>query len=227
MHPTATHPDDIARAPEPFRAALAELVELGMTVARMIALAAAAESALAEEAATAMAPDALPVATSLAEAIEADRAAIAAGEARRDVARRTELVAAAFAKVSRAIRQTVLLAERLDRGWARPRGGDCRAAMVRRRVARAVGDAIARDADGTEAERLESLDRLDDIEWGSLEDIVRGICRDLGLAVARLEMNAGGERVGSPLASDVVRRQGGRVGASPRAPPKDSRPMEP
>jgi hypothetical protein len=49
-------------------------------------------------------------------AIEADRAAAAAAEARQTVVARTEAVARAFARVSRAICLTVLLAERLDCG---------------------------------------------------------------------------------------------------------------
>ncbi|WP_158742880.1 hypothetical protein [Acidisphaera sp. L21] len=215
MRPTTPQPDEIARAPEPFRAALAELVEIGMTVARMLARVAAGETTLAEAAAT-MAPDVSPVATSLAEAIEADRAASAASEARRDIVRRSEIVAAAFAQVSRAIRRTVLLAERLDCGWARPGRADCRDTMMRRQIARAVGDAIVRDADGAEAdrlrgelaERLDSLDRLDDLGWAAVEDIVRDICRDLGVAV---------KAVGLDLGLPFVRSRGGtaRARASP------------
>ena len=117
-------PTDTARAPEPFRAALAELVQTGMSVARMIGHAAEAEAALAKAASTANIADGVsPLATSLAEAIASDQAAAAAGEARRAVITRTQIVAAAFNQTARAIRRTIHLAERLDRGWGRPHRG--------------------------------------------------------------------------------------------------------
>ena len=184
-----------ATAPEPFRTALADLVQIGMSVARMVGEAAEAETALAKSAATASIADGVPaLATSLAEAIEADQAAAAAGEARRAVIARTEIVAAAFARTARAIRRTIFLAERLDRGWARPTNADNRQAMARRQIARAVSDAIAGEAEGDRAERLteslmerlDSLDTLDDVTSRPAEDIIRDICRDLGLDPARM-----------------------------------------
>ena len=190
-----SRPDDAAPAPEHFRAALAELVQIGMSVARMVGRAAEAETALAEAASTATVADGVPpLATSLAEAIEADQAAAAAGEARRAVITRTEIVAAAFNQTARAIRRTILLAERLDRGWARPIAADTRQAMARRQIARAVSDAIAHEAEGDRAERLtdalterlDSLDTLDDVTSRPAEDIIRDICRDLGLDPARM-----------------------------------------
>jgi hypothetical protein len=193
---------DDPRGPEPFRLALAELVQIGMSVARMIGRAAEAETALADAAASATAADgASPVATSLAEAIEADRAASAAAEARRDVAARTAMVAAAFTQVSRAIRRTVWLAERLDRGWARPGGADTRHAMARRQIVRAVGDAIAGEPDAEALyeslrERLDSLDTLDEIGDRPADDIIRDICRDLGVDPARLRFARTGEPPG-------------------------------
>ena len=81
--PTPTCSNDAIRIPEPFRAALTELVEIGMSVARMVARAAQLEAAEAEAAAAELAAEvALPLARSLAEAIEADRAAVAASAAR-------------------------------------------------------------------------------------------------------------------------------------------------
>ncbi|WP_158742902.1 hypothetical protein [Acidisphaera sp. L21] len=179
-----------------------------MSVARMIGRAAEAETALIE---ALVADGVAPVATSLAEAIEADRVAVAAGEARRDAVGRTEIVAAAFAQVSRAIRRTVLLAERLDRGWARPGGADDRHAMARRQIARAVSDAIARDADAERAERLtgalrerlDSLDTLDDIGNRPAEEIIREICRDLGVDPGQLDAT-----VASPPGDANVRAPG-------------------
>jgi hypothetical protein len=194
MNRTMSSPDD-ACAPEGFSAALAELVQIGLSVARMVGRVAEAETALAEMASrTRVAEGVSALAGSLAEAIEADRAAAAATEAREPVVARTEAVAGAFARVSRAIRLTVLLAERLDRGWARGGMPDDRPAMARRQIARGVADVIAREADGERAERLtealaarlEALDR----ESGTLDrptdEIIRDICRDLGLDPARL-----------------------------------------
>ena len=188
-------PADTTNAPDPLRAALAELVQIGMSVARMVGGAAEAETALAKSAATASIADGVPpLATSLAEAIEADQAAAAAGEARRAVITRTETIAAAFNQTARAIRRTILLAERLDRGWACPVAATNHQAVARRQITRAVTDAIARETDGdraerlteTVAERLDSLDTLDDVTSRPAEDIIRDICRDLGLDPARM-----------------------------------------
>ena len=181
-------------APEPFRAALAELVQVGMSVARMVGQAAEAETALAVAASTAVAGGVSPLATSLAEAIAADQAAAAAGEARRAVIARAEIVAAAFNQTARAVRRTIMLAERLDRAWARPIAIHNRHAMAHRQIARAVSDAIAGEAEGDRAERLtdalterlDSLDTLDDVTTRPAEDIIRDICRDLGLNPARM-----------------------------------------
>jgi hypothetical protein len=105
------------------------------------------------------------------------------------VAVRTESITSAFARVSRAVRLTVLLAERLDRGWARRGAADDRVAMARRQIARGVEDAIERTADGERAERLtealadrlESLDVETELADRPAEEIIREICRDLGL----------------------------------------------
>jgi len=188
-------PDETARAPEAFRDALAELVQIGMRVARMVGRVAEAETALAETASQYGAAEGVSaLAESLAEAIEADRAAAAAAEARHAVAARTEAVAAAFARVSRAVRLTVLLAERLDRGWARRGVADDRLAMARRQIARGVEDAIERSADGERAERLtealadrlESLDVETEMADRPAEEIIREICRDLGVDPKRM-----------------------------------------
>ena len=183
-----------APAPEGFRDALAELVQIGLKVARMVGQSAEAETQLAEAAAQAGATeDASALATSLAEAIEADRAAAAAAEMRQTVVARTAAVAMAYARVSRAIRLTMLLAERFDRGWARGRAPDDRHTMAKRQIARGVADAIAREAEGERAdltsalaERLEALDTEDEFPGRSPEEIIAMICRDLGLDPARM-----------------------------------------
>ncbi len=64
------------------------------------------------------------------EAIEAYRATAAA--ARHTVVARAYSVTAAFARVARAVRLMVLLAERLDYGWVRRGVSDNRRFMARR-----------------------------------------------------------------------------------------------
>jgi hypothetical protein len=188
-------PEEAAKAPPEFRAALTELVQIGLRVARMVGLVADAETAQAEAAAQARVDDGAPaMAGSLAEAIEADRAAAAAAEMRQTVVARAEAVSDAFARVARSLRLTVLLAERLDRGWAKGRVADDRQAMARRQIARGVTEAIAREAEGERAarltgaltERLEALDTEAELGNRPAEEIIAEICRDLGLDPARM-----------------------------------------
>jgi hypothetical protein len=213
MTSTLPRPDDTARAPEAFRDALAELVQIGMTVARMVGRVAEAETALAEAALQFGAAEGVSaLADSLAEAIEADRAAAAAAEARHAVAARTDSIAGAFARVSRAVRLTVLLAERLDRGWARRGVADDRLAMARRQIARGVEDAIERSADGERAEcltealadRLESLDVETELADRPAEEIIREICRDLGLDPKRMPLRPTQRDAASPAETDAA-----------------------
>jgi len=182
--------DETARAPQACRDAAAELVQIGMSVARMVGRAAEAETALAEAAMQIHVAGEVPaLADTLAEAIEADRAIAAAFEARHTVVARAEVIAAAFARVSRAVRLTILLVERLERGWAKRGPSDDRRAIARRQIARGVEDAIGREAEGERAERLsealsdrlESLDVENELADWPAEKIIRKICRDLGL----------------------------------------------
>ena len=194
MNSAVPRPDLIARAPEAFRDALAELVQIGLSVARMAGRAAEAETAAAEAAAQLSIGDDVPaVATSLAEAIEQDRAYAAASEARHTVVARAEIITGIFAKVSRSIRLTVAMAERLDRGWARRSAADDRDAMARRQVARQVAEVIEHQADSERAERLtealtERLDTEDELAGRPVEEVVTEICRDLGLDAARMRV---------------------------------------
>jgi hypothetical protein len=199
MNQTPSRPDQTTNAPQEFRGALAELVQIGMRVARMVGLVADAETELAESAAQASAAEgASALATSLAEAIEADRAAAAAAEARQTVVARVEAVAAAFRRVARAIRLTVAHVERLDRGWARRSAADDRQAMARRQIARSVEDAIANEAKGERAEKLrETLtERLESPDWEDLledrspEEVIAIICRELGLDPVRMTVRS-------------------------------------
>ena len=200
MTSTASSPGLTPPAPQAFRDALAELVQIGMSVARMLGQVAQTEAALAVTAAqaVAMAEGAIQNmdrVTSYVEAGEVGRVADIAIAAQQTAAARAETVAKAFNRVSRSVRMTVLLAERLDRGWARPRrDADDRHAMARRQIARGVAEAIARQADGERAERLsESLaDRMEtlDVEEAALDrpvdEIITEICRDIGLDAARM-----------------------------------------
>jgi len=195
MTTSRPHPNETARAPEGFRDALAELVQIGLSVARLVGRVAEAETALAEAASHINAAEGVsPLAESLAEAIEADRAAAAAAEARHTVVARAQIISVEFARVSRAIRLTVLLAERLDRGWATRGLADNRFAMARRQIARGVEDAIGREADGERAEQLtealaeqlESLDVENELSNRPPEEIIREISRELGLAQAQM-----------------------------------------
>jgi hypothetical protein len=225
-------PNEPTTAPQPLRDALAQLVQMGLTVARMVTRVAEAETALADAAAQVNAAEgASPMPTSLAEAIEADRAAAAAAEARHTVVARADIVTRAFARIARCIRLTVAQAERLDRGWARPTKADDRRAMAKRQVARGVAEVIAREAEGERAERLrESLtERLDSPDWEDefedlpVEEVITRICRDFGLDPVR-------GTVKSPLPRDISQaemdevfpRSGGRPGR--QAPPPHRRP---
>ena len=191
MTHTAVPPTRPAAPPEAFRAALAELVQIGMSAARLIGRIAEAEAAALDAVARQPPEDERPIAVSLAEAIEADRAIAAAAEAQAGAMERAELVTRAFTRVSRSVRMTVLLAERLDRGWARKSRTDDRAAMALRQVERGVADAIAADVgpDESRAERLgEALAlRLEEAEVAETigerpaEEIIDAICRDLGV----------------------------------------------
>ncbi len=214
MNQNPSRPNEPAAAPQGFRDGLAELVQIGLRVARMVGQAADAETDLAVAAAQARVADGVsPMPTSLAEAIEADRAAAADAEARHTVVARTEIVAAAFARVSRAIRLTVALAERLDRGGGRGGPSDDRQAMARCQIARAVKDAIGREAEGERAERLtEALTERLDTEAGigdrPTEEIIADICRYLGLDPVRMTVK-------SPLPGVISPAEMGKAGPLP------------
>ena len=199
MSRTQPRPSEPTPAPQEFRDALAELVQIGLRVARMVGRSADAETALAEAASQAGVEEGVsPLAASLAEAIEADRAAAAAAEMRQTVVARTQAVAAAYAQASRGIRLTVLLVERLDRGWARGGTAGDQPAMTPRQNAREATDPIEREADRERAvsltraltERLETLDRETGIGNRSNAEIIAEICRALGLDPARMTLRS-------------------------------------
>ena len=201
MNSASSHTDEPACAPEAFRDALAELVQIGMSVAGLIGdIAAAERSANKAAAESALAVEDRPIATSLAEAIEADQAFAAAVEARLTALARAETITRVFAQVSRSVRMSVLLAQRLERGWGRcgrvdEASADDREAMARRQVARGVAAAIAREAGPdaeraerlTEAytERLEAADPAEETHDRPAEEIIAEICLELGFDPVR------------------------------------------
>ena len=165
--PSGTPPPNPLDDPAHTRAILAELVTLGMSIARD----------LARE-----------------QAVRTDRATAALPGPAEPVAAATPDPAAAFERVSRAVRRTLLLARRLaeaEANPAHPTPGPAEArATTRRRIIREVEDAIHRatndpaaaDSLQTElAERLDAPELDDDITARPPADIITDIVRDLGL----------------------------------------------
>ena len=131
------------------------MVQIGLSVARMVGRVAEAETAAADAATRLSDPADEGVAASLAEAIERDQAYAAASEARQMAVARADTVARAFARVARSVRLTVAMAERIDRSWARRSAADDRQAMARRQVVRGVAEAIERKLERKLARELE------------------------------------------------------------------------
>jgi hypothetical protein len=177
----------VATANPVLQAALMDLVSLGVRIARV-----AADLAEAEARVVAVVSAGLPACTdtagSLAEAREAGSAVDAADAMLAQAAPRVAVAAQAFERVSRAVRRTAALLQRIEAGWPRRGGSDDRQAMTRRQVVHRVGQAITRRADGEAAERLfdDLAERLDTLELeGGLdrpaELVIAAICRELGL----------------------------------------------
>ena len=169
------------------RDALTELVGLGVRIARVAAEAAEVEGRIVALLAAGL-PATIDGAESLTEAQVTGLAVDAADAALALCSPRIAVAGQNFERVSRAVRRTVALIARLEAGWPRRGGADDRRAMARRQVARRVGEVIAREAAGETAERLfDDLDeRLDLMEAeggldGPVEEVIAGICRDLGL----------------------------------------------
>ena len=177
---------------------LSELAVLGMRAARVIAA-----MMEIEQAAAAVAAGCLPAAgvepASLAEAIAAGEGADGVAAVMAEAVPRVEVLARALDRVSRSVRRSVALLRRLEAGWPRAGSVDDRRAMERRQVARGVGEAIRRGAEGEAAERLfdELAERLDDpgLDEETLvlpvAEVVRRICRDLGLSMERVRGTVG------------------------------------
>ena len=188
---------------------LVELASLGMRAARIVTRLMEMEHNTAEVVASWLpAPGGQPA--SLSEATIAGQGVDSVTAALAQAVPRVEVLVRAFDRVSRSVRRSVALIERMKAGWPRAPSADDRQAMLRRQVARGVTEVIRRESDGEAAERLfdDLAERLDDpavvAEIGVLpeQEVVRRICRDLGLAV------------------DAVRNTGGTM------PPRDGPPID-
>ena len=182
-------------APAPFDAdaLLAEAAAHTMRAIRVVSRVMEVEQA-AIEVAAAWLPATHRAPASLAEAADAGRAADAITAATGPAAPRLALLSRAMDRLTRSLRYTIALKQRLAAGWPRPRAADDRPAMLRRQVARGVTSRIRDAAGGEAAERLfsELYARLDDPALADdlltlpVEEIVRRICRDLGLVATAL-----------------------------------------
>ena len=186
-----------AIAPPTLDTTLTELASLGMRAARVVTRMMEIELQVAELVAGSL-PEPGKEANSLGEAVAGGQAIDVANAAMAASVPRTEALALAHDRLARSVRRSVALLRRIEAGW--PRAGsardraDDRAAMVRRQVARGVGEAIRHQADGEAAERLfdelaERLDELDPAETGAMPvaEVIAKICRELGLVTQTLE----------------------------------------
>ncbi len=179
-------------------AILSELAALGMRAARVVVRMMELEQAVVDVAAQEL-PRVGVEPGSLAEALAGGQAVDGLAVTLAQVSPRVEALARALERVSRSVRRSLALRARMAAGWPRV-GRDDRAGMVRRQVARGVGEAIRRCADGEAAERLfdELAVRLEDpalddaLDAGPVEDVVRSICLELGLAVEAVRSEATG-----------------------------------
>ena len=182
-------------------AILSELAALGLQAARVLTRMMEIERAMADVAAGWL-PRSAADPASWAEALAAGQGVDAVNAAMAEGVKRVEVLARAFDRVSRSVRRSVALMRRLEAGW--PRGAaDDRAAMVRRQVAHGVAAVIRRESHGEAAERLfdELAERLDErlhdpafeqeILVLPVEEVVRRVCRDLGLVAAALRDTGG------------------------------------
>jgi hypothetical protein len=172
-------------------ATLTELAALGLRAARVVTRMMEIEQAAAEIVAGRL-PEPGVEPASLAEATLAGHSVDGVAEAMTRSVPRVEILARALDRISRSVRHSIALMRRMQAGW--PHRSDNRAVMVRRQIGRAVAEVIRRESDGEAAERLfdELAERLDDPERQDailalpVDQVVRRICRDLGLTAAAL-----------------------------------------
>ena len=164
-----------------------ELAGLGLRIARVAAEVAEVEGRVVALLATGL-PGEYGADASLHDGQMAGLAVDAVDAALKEAAPRIATAGQTFERVSRAVRRTVALAERIEAGWPRRSGSDDRQTMARRQIARGVGERIARHAEGEAAERLfdDLGDRLDAMEFAGeldrpVQEVIGAICRALGL----------------------------------------------
>ena len=134
-------------------AMLAELASLGMRAGRVVVRLIEVEQA-AVDVIAAWLPAPGGDTTALADALAEGQAVDAVQAATLVAVPRVEVLARALDRISRSVRRSIALRRRLEAGWLGAGSVDDRAAMVRRQVARSVGEAIRRESDGEAAERL-------------------------------------------------------------------------
>ena len=142
--------------------------------------------------------------------------------------RALEAAAVTYERVSRVMRRTILLAERLTKPQRAASDSDERRTAVRKRVMRAVEDAIqAEVVDGEQAERLhaEAVERLDrpefapDLEAMSVPALIADITHDLALAAPA------GTRPWARRTPDEVAALAAWAAAPPGTPPANLPPV--
>ena len=181
-------------APFDPEAMLAEMATILMRAARVVSRMLEIEQAAVEVAAVWL-PKSNSTPASLSEAAEAGHAADDVIAAIAPAAQRANILAAALDRLSRSMRRTIALRKRLQAGWPRSRAADDRPAMLRGQVARGVTSMIRHATEGEAAECLfdDLAERLDDpaldddLQSLPVEEVVRRICRDLGLVTAALQ----------------------------------------
>ena len=176
-----------SKADSAVREVLMELAGYGLRIARVAAEMAEVEGRVASLLASGL-PDEYGKTSSQQEGQLAALAVDAADLALKQASPRIEVAGQTFERVSRAVRRTVALVQRIEAGWPRRGGSDDRRGMARRQIVRGVGERIARHADGEAAERLfddlyERLDAMEfagDLDW-PVDEMIDTICRAIGL----------------------------------------------
>ena len=205
-----------------FDETLSELAALGMRMARVVVRLGEVEQA-AVDIVTCDLPKAGVQPGSTAEAHAAGASLDGLTEWMAGAVPRVDLLARALERVSRSVRRSVALAKRIEAGWPRVWSSDDRPAMVRRQVKRHMSEVIRRVADSDDAaERLfdELYERLDgpgleqEIFGRPVQEIVRRICRDLGLAAGDMRT------VGGDVAPVGGETDPGRLPRATHGPPR-------
>ena len=190
------------RTPDPASAAIvAELLQLGMTVARVAARLAEVENTALDALADATAAATHALATppsSLGDALRAGRDADASEAARDAAIARVALITDCFDKAARAVRRTVALQNRLATG--RPFTPAVHDRPAHDRPAHdhpGRSPTGSRPADAAPAERADRPEHGDEIGAKPDEEVLRDIRRDLAEASAITSLTRPAGRAGS------------------------------